>query len=82
MGPLDRLRIPNGSDLQRELRSFVLLSKDYGGHQSSSGPLDLWVMVRRRDIELSDESHQECLHLDHTTPRVGVKRSRESGRYK
>jgi len=52
----------------------VFLSKDYWGHQHSSVPPNLRVVVRRGDIKLSDESNQERLHLDYAiqTPLLGV----------
>jgi len=43
----------------------VLLPEDDRGHQSGFGSLNLRLVVRIGDLELSDESHQECLHLDH-----------------
>jgi len=65
---LHRLRIPNGSYLQGKLRAFVLFSKDHRDHQAGFDAPDLWAMVRERDIELLDESYQECLYLYDTTP--------------
>ena len=53
-GYLHQLHIPNGSDLQRKLRVFVLFSEDNGGHQPGSGGPDLRLMVRVRDVEFSD----------------------------
>ena len=46
------LYISNSSDLQRELRAFVLFSKDYGEHDSGPCPPDLRSMVRMRDVKL------------------------------
>lgn len=66
-GTLHYLRTPNSGNLQRELRAFVLLSKDQGAHHSSFGPLDLWMMVRGGDIELLDQGHKERLDLDNAT---------------
>ena len=63
--PTSFLFIPNDGDLQRELRPFVFFSEDYGGHQSEPGPPNLWAAVRMRDVVLSEERHQERLHLDH-----------------
>ena len=49
----------------------MLFSEDYGDQQARFDALDLRVMVRMRDIELLDESHQERLHLyDATTKQV------------
>jgi len=59
------LCILDSSYLQGKLRALVFLSKDHGGHKSESGPPNLGVVVRMGDIELSDEGHQERLHLDH-----------------
>ena len=69
-GSLRCLRIPNGSDLQRELCALMFFSEDYWSHQSGLGPLDLRLVIREGDVELSDESHQERLNLDHPVKRV------------
>ena len=53
-GPLNYLRIPNGSDLQRELWAFVFFSEDQGDHHPGLCPPDLWLMVRKRDVKLPD----------------------------
>jgi len=50
----------------------VFLSEDYGGHQSEPGPPNLWAAVRMRDVELSEEGHQERLHLDHAIQRAAL----------
>lgn len=55
----------------------MLLSDDDGNHHSRSGPLDLRVVVRVGDVELSDESHQERLHLDHAIQDAGFSVPRE-----
>lgn len=59
-------RISNGSDLQRELWPFILLTEDQWGEGPGLDPPDLRVMIRLGNVELSDQSHQECLHLDNT----------------
>ena len=57
-------RIPNGTDLQRELGAFILLPEDQGNRQYGFSPFDLWVMVCVRNVESSYQSHQERLHLE------------------
>lgn len=49
----------------------MLLSYYDGDHYSRSGPLDLRVVVRIGDVELSDEGHHKRLHLDHTIREAG-----------
>jgi len=60
------LHIPDTRDLQRELRALIFFSEDQGEHHPGFGPPDLRLMVRIRDIKLSDKGHQERLHLDDT----------------
>jgi len=50
----------------------VFLPEDYGSHQSEPGPPNLWVVIRRGDIELLEESDQERLHLDHTIQKTSL----------
>ena len=64
-GNLHHLHIPNSGDLQRELRAFVFFPEDRGGQHWGSEPPYLRLMIRVRDVELSDKSHQERLHLNH-----------------
>jgi len=63
------LHVPDDSNLQRESRAFVLFSEDHRDQQSGFYPSDLRVIVRKRDIKLSDEGREECLHLDDTAKR-------------
>lgn len=42
----------------------MFFSEDYWGQYSKFGPPYLRMMIRMGDVELSDYSHQECLHLD------------------
>jgi len=63
---LHHLCTPNGTDLQRELHAIILLSEDNGNQQSRSVPLDLGLMVRMGNVELSYESHHEGLNLKDT----------------
>ena len=42
----------------------MFLSKDQGDLHSRSCPPDLRLVVRVRDVEFSDQSHQEGLHLN------------------
>ena len=72
-------RISDSSDLQRELRAFTLLPSDQGNQVSEFGHPDLRVMIRREDVELSDQSHQERLHLDDAIREAGLSVSREIG---
>ena len=45
----------------------MLLPEDYGGHQySGSASPDLGLVVRMGNVELSDQGHQESLHLEDT----------------
>lgn len=68
-GSLCHLHIPDGSYLQRKLCPFVLFSDNHGNRQAGFDAPDLWAMVRMRDIELLNESHQECLDLYDTAPK-------------
>jgi len=43
----------------------VFFSEDQGKHRSRPCSLDLRLVVRMRDVELLDKSHQESLYLDH-----------------
>jgi len=54
LGSLHCLGMPNSGDLQRELRALVLFPEDYWSHHCGFGSLDLWLVVRMRDVELSD----------------------------
>jgi len=56
----------------------MLFSKDDGGHQySGSASPDLGLMVRMGNVELSDYSHQEGLHLEDTIQKVVLSLPRE-----
>jgi len=64
------LRTTNGGDFQWKSRAFVFLPKDHRNQQSGFDRPDLRVIVRMRDIELSDDGYQERLHLNDTAKRL------------
>ena len=71
-GSWHNLRAPDSSNLQWELRAFILLSEDEGSQRPVSHPTDLRMVIRRGDIKLSDQSHQERLDLDDAIQEVSA----------